>query len=587
MKKLKHAKRLLSLMLAITMVVTALPSTSITSLASPVSETLEAQPEPTTSGNGEDQTQDNDKKSDSTVSDESTPTAPEGETKTPTGDESNKDESNTVDDQGQGSSDVKNPDTENKDSDSTDPAEEKKPDGTAEEKKPDGTAEEEKPGETTEEEIPAEEVTEEEPEEEIDNSMYEGVEVSIEDLPSTPYWNYYFGDPAYNENYYVQNEKGKILPEYYCDDIEEILSMVEEGMDLQNFFRGTIFAGFTEEVLQQMLDEGYALNYAAHLYIYDRDMPDWLGEAFAAGADEEAEIAPMDLDDRGAPSGPTSLTGSGVTRMSISELGRIDSLGKTMSHGYVLKLRARGNDGQTYGAFCASYGGSYRTGYSYSPVSYSDLGMTNYQYNLIRTVINTYYKSTRQQDLDFTAAQVIIWYIINNMPNDSHYFDPDYAWEHGGMKEAAQRIMGPTNFLLKVSIYSYSNFINQWWDAGHNDDALESVNFTPDYFPGVLANIHFWRCGTANSQFIITWDIQPGGDEILRQAEIPTIDNYYIDKKATAQYHVELTKESLITNELLDNVQFEVVESEASGHDLDYDIYKGTLSSYGTEPMAA
>lgn len=81
MKKLKHAKRLLSLMLAITMVVTALPSTSITSLASPVSETLEAQPEPTTSGNGEDQTQDNDKKSDTTVSDESIPTAPEGEIK--------------------------------------------------------------------------------------------------------------------------------------------------------------------------------------------------------------------------------------------------------------------------------------------------------------------------------------------------------------------------------------------------------------------------------------------------------------------------------------------------------------------------
>lgn len=136
MKKLKHAKRLLSLMLAITMVVTALPSTSITSLASPVSETLETQPEPTTSGNGEDQTQDNDKKSDSTVSDESTPTAPEGENKTPAGDESNKDESNTVDDQGQGSNDVKNPDTEETDSDSTDPADEKKPDGTADEEKP-------------------------------------------------------------------------------------------------------------------------------------------------------------------------------------------------------------------------------------------------------------------------------------------------------------------------------------------------------------------------------------------------------------------------------------------------------------------
>ena len=132
MKKLKHAKRLLSLMLAITMVVTALPSTSITSLASPVSETLETQPEPTTSGNGEDQTQDNDKKSDSTVSDESTPTAPEGENKTPAGDESNKDESNTVDDQGQGSNDVKNPDTEETDSDSADPADEKKPDGRVE-----------------------------------------------------------------------------------------------------------------------------------------------------------------------------------------------------------------------------------------------------------------------------------------------------------------------------------------------------------------------------------------------------------------------------------------------------------------------
>ena len=114
------------------------------------------------------------------------------------------------------------------------------------------------------------------------------------------------------------------------------------------------------------------------------------------------------------------------------------------------------------------------------------------------------------------------------------------------MKEAADKIAGPVySLFIKKTILSYSNYINQWWDAGHNDSALESVHFNPDNYPGVLANIHFWRCGTANSQFIITWDISDMPSTTYDRVEIPYIDNYYLEKEATAQYHVELTKESL------------------------------------------
>lgn len=617
--KLKRSRRFLCLLLAVALTVTALPTTAIVSMATNVSESLDVGSDtPTDDNTGNGQVTDQETDQDDTVSSgdlDIGTSAPEG------GEESEEEGNSTSSGNGSGEeagttdpggsedtssepdedpdvAEGENQDEEQEDTSGKPQTGEQDPDGQDGQEEITGNDDsnvstDEEPiggqdtseittegGEADNEEALIESDILENETEEADVSMYENEEVSFTDLPTTPYWNYYYGDPAYSGNYFVQNEDGEILPEVYVDDIDEILSMVEEGMDLMNFFRGTIFDGFTQETLSQMLDEGYSLSYAAHRFLNGQDMPGWMKEAFANSSANAAANIMLMADPDESETGPSSLTASGVTQMSIDALGRIDSLGGSASHGVVYRLRAKGDDGNTYGAFCAKYGGSYRTGYTYSPVSYGELGISNYQYNLIRTVINTYYKATAQQDRDFTTAQIIIWYILNNMPDDTHYFDPDYAWENGGMKEAASKIAGPVYAeFIRRTILSYSNYINQWWDAGHDDAALESVSFNPDYYPGVLANIHFWRCSESSAQYIITWNIGPASTT-LNKIEIPYIDNFYLEKEAVAKYHVELTKESIITNELLENIQFEVVESEASGHTLDYDIYKGTLSEY-------
>lgn len=448
-------------------------------------------------------------------------------------------------------------------------------DETDREKEPDRFPEEEQP-----ETIP--EADQESTEDGVQEE--ESTKAAQEPLQTSVYENYFYGDPFFSGNFiYGYDEDGNELRELYSDDIEEIIQMAEEGMDLSGFFASTIFEAFSIDTLKRMEAEGISLDQAAHRFLNGDSLPSWLKKAF--GKDDirmHALFSSKALSARDG--GPSALTASGVTQMSVSSLGVIPSLGGTASHGPVYRLKAKGDDGNTYSAFCAKYGGSYRTGYTYSAVGYSDLGLSNYQYNLIRTVVNTYYKATGQQDRDFAAAQIIIWYILNNMPDDSKYFDPDYAWTNGGMKEAAVKIGGEDYAeFIRLTILSYSNYINQWWDAGHNDSALSSVVFSPDYYPGVLAQLHFWRCGESNAQYIITWDIVPGDTPAEISLEIPYIDNFYLEKKASAKYKISLTKESVITNELLEGFQFHVVESEGTGYALDYDIVQGTLSEYGRD----
>ena len=65
--------------------------------------------------------------------------------------------------------------------------------------------------------------------------------------------------------------------------------------------------------------------------------------------------------------------------------------------------------------------------------------------------------------------------------------------------------------------------------------------------------------------------------------DVPSIDNFYIEKEAKTEYHVELTKESIITNETLEGFKFKVVESEASGYDLTYDFITGENAEEGND----
>lgn len=439
---------------------------------------------------------------------------------------------------------------------------------------------EEEPAEKkpVEEEPVVAEPVEEEPVEEVLSEEVPAAETPTEEAP---YFNYYFGDPAYDGNYIAGYDgDGEEIPELYCQDLDEIILMAEVGMDLSWFFRGTVFQGFSLEDLYAMREEEVSFDEAVSDYLRERDLPSWLEEALNRG--EAAVPALMSLEEG---TGADTLTASGVTRMSNSPLGVIPSLGSSKSHGYVVQLQTTGNDGASYPAFCASYGGSYRSGYTYSRTDYSECVSPNgsalsaYQNDLLTCVVNTYYKATDQQPLDYAAAQLVIWYIINNMPDRSVYFDPDEAWEQGGLKEAAVLIGGEGYAeFIRRTILSYSFYINMQWDG-----TLDLDHFSPvDNYPGEHVELQFWCSPVSNAQWIITWNAG-GAAPVPDELAIPYIDNFYMEREAVAKYHVDITKESIITNELLEGISFEVVESEGEGSPLEYDIIRGTFAEDGSD----
>lgn len=462
--------------------------------------------------------------------------------------------------------------SENEDDDKSDesPADEK--DGESSENTAEDTSEDKNVGDVVEDEKEEESVPDEAELTEVPEEAEEQEELS------DAYENYVYGDPSYSGNYVIgTDDDGNDIYEMYSEDIAEIISMAEEGMDLERFFSGTIFAGFDLDDLRQMQEDGLSFDYIANMYLNDRELPDWVYDALAK--------APMTLDDQielyADGSGPSSLTSMGCRDMTSSAIGVLPSLGSNLSHGTVKRLLAKGDDGVTYSAFCAKYGGSYRSGWQYHQVDYSDCIAPNgshisaNQYKLIQSFVNTYLKTTKQSNADYAAIQTVIWYVINH---DASSFWAQQAWGEGGLSQVAP-IMWPADpsYILGAVIscaYAWDRVSEGGWTLDNYGNV--------DYYPGQHAEIQFWAASNDNAQWIITWDI--GGDSTyVDGAEIPYVDNAYLEEKAITKYNVDITKESVITNELLEGIDFQIVESEASGFDLTYDIYTGTLAEYGND----
>ena len=462
--------------------------------------------------------------------------------------------------------------SENEDDDKSDesPADEK--DGESSENTAEDTSVDKNAGDVVEDEKEEESVPDEAELTEVPEEAEEQEELS------DAYENYVYGDPSYSGNYVIgTDDDGNDIYEMYSEDIAEIISMAEEGMDLERFFSGTIFAGFDLDDLRQMQEDGLSFDYIANMYLNDRELPDWVYDALAK--------APMTLDDQislyANGSGPSSLTSMGCRDMTSSAIGVLPSLGSNLSHGTVKRLLAKGDDGVTYSAFCAKYGGSYRSGWQYHQVDYSDCIAPNgshlsaNQYKLIQSFVNTYLKTTKQSNADYAAIQTVVWYVINH---DASSFWAQQAWGEGGLSQVAP-IMWPADpsYILGAVIscaYAWDRVSEGGWTLDNYGDV--------DYYPGQHAEIQFWAASNDNAQWIITWDI--GGDSTwVDFTEIPYIDNSYLEEKAVTKYNVDITKESVITNELLEGIDFRVDESEASGFDLTYDIYTGTLAEYGND----
>lgn len=141
--------------------------------------------------------------------------------------------------------------SENEDDDKSDesPADEK--DGESSENTAEDTSEDKNAGDVVEDEKEEESVPDEAELTEVPEEAKEQEELS------DAYENYVYGDPSYSGNYVIGTDAdGNDIYEMYSEDIAEIISMAEEGMVLERFFSGTIFAGFDLDDLRQMQEDG-------------------------------------------------------------------------------------------------------------------------------------------------------------------------------------------------------------------------------------------------------------------------------------------------------------------------------------------
>lgn len=407
-----------------------------------------------------------------------------------------------------------------------------------------------------------------------------------------PYENYWYGDPAYSGNYvYGKDADGNDVMEYYEDDLDEIIRMAEEGLDLSSFFRSTQFSKMSLEDLYTLKEAGIGLKEAATYYYYNSDkLPEAVRTVMDGAFAQTA--APVKRMMRAASRASTTLTSQGIRRISGGDIGVFEELGKDKAHGPVVKLQTNISKGYSIGdAFCGKYGGSYSSGYSYSEVAdpttliRPDGGtLTQGQIEIIRFIVATYTKTTYKSDGDYAGAQVAIWYCINNPSIRPEEFFWAGWWADGTMQgpleQAAQRISGGRGTSVYNGIRAFIVSVQNMYDRVTDITDFSSVGI--DIYPGQAPTLHFWVNGNSNAQWIITWsmDVEPTPPT---GAYIPTVNNYYVEKEATTKYNIELTKESVITNELLEGVQFRVDEQDAGESDLDYIVKTGANAGMGTE----
>lgn len=510
--------------------------------------------------------------SDYTTAYASSPSGSIVETVAPADDDAKNSADSSVTEPEDGSTDTGTKEEDKTDASKTDEkkSEEKKSDASetpSKDKKAEESADAEKTVVADEETKDAEELPKEESKEE---------ELKEED-EEAPYANYLFGDPDYNDNYvYGEDADGNEIMEKYVNDLDTIISMAEEGMDLSNFFRGSIFFGFTLDDLYSMRGDGYSFDEIIYLYLIgSEDIPDWLGIALY-------ENGPGWMAEAASEGGlPTTLTGQNWQPMSQYALGVIQCLGAGKSHGRIGKLKATGNDGMSYEVFCLSYGGSYQGGYIYNQAEYSECNapngasLTASQKEMLQCLVNAYLFKTNKTSFDYSATQLLMWYIINNVQSKGE-LDADTILND--LSATIRAINGDSPMANSATVFGEGGYIGQFIRLTvmmiKSSDAATIAGGNP-------VEVYFWKSGSApTAQNILSW----GGDmPTFDFVAIPYIDNHYMERTATTRYKVEVTKESILTNELLEGFQFEVVESEASGHDLTYDIIKGEYSEDGQD----
>ena len=354
---------------------------------------------------------------------------------------------------------------------------------------------------------------------------------------------------------------------YMDQSIDECISIVENGTPCNEFFDGTIFEKISLNDLNTIQNYGYTLNEITNLYyaILENDETNtiyqkYINESYNSKEEQKQIENIIDIvmnlytdNILNQMYGINLLDENGNVAESIVKPSLVSTGYSGSAHPDPIYRITLG--GKT--AFCGSQGKHCRSYFVYK----AGEGQYKQASGPIGYIVKNFTSSSQA-----ATAQVAIWSIQKYGKNTKNL----------------------RTFIIQC-------FNDNYKDGKISADMLRGIVMTVEGWIGQAysnpCTYYIYSSDSASSQVLFTADKVKGSavskpdipDKDSESVVIPNIDNYYIEKKATTNYKVEVTKESVITNELLEGIKFHVVESKASGKALDYDIIKGTLSEYGND----
>lgn len=217
---------------------------------------------------------------------------------------------------------------------------------------------------------------------------------------------------------------------YEWQTLEEILELCEQGLDLEEFFRYTIWGELTREDIRALVEEGRTLE---DLY-EEMPMVMSLGDTRTAGF-----------------SGAVSAA-----------LGNIPALGSG-SHGPMLKIHLSGET-----AFCARFGAACRTGMVYQSVPLSEIGADGSAEQVIRGLLAQYAEAQRTYTgpVNYIMTQAGVWLVQNGQ----------WTGNPEGMANAIAPLFSKTPDCPSTAFAAdYFRAIVEWIDLPENQSKIEAI----------------------------------------------------------------------------------------------------------------
>ena len=390
------------------------------------------------------------------------------------------------------------------------------------------------------------EVSEED--EEITRWIEENILSDIEGLSSKPqeWWDGLTENQRLAAEIFLTPAAEECMLHYHEQPLDDVIAVIEKGdLKIEDFFADTIFTNITIENLYELKELDLTLDDLAEAIFGIKEV-----EGYEFPETDEMLImaitvsgySPFNTFDtvggvEGNPEG-------GITHISTSPTGYTDGLGNNF-----WKLTENGHY-----VYCLDHGKSCSRTYEYGNQRQST-GKAEY-------LIAQYGSSANSTEM-YMTLQMAIWACRAGQSASSAY---TYAFSWfilGGMD--------------RTKAMAYAQATKNWMIIAEGQSGTCYVVSGPAGSQDIGGGSEFRLTGTPG---------EPTPPEEVPEpiiVDVPSIDNFYIEKEARTEYHVELTKESIITNETLEGFKFKVVESEADGHDLTYDFITGEYAEEGQD----